>query len=674
MAPQLFLAQKKARMGGGGSSGVHAMDGQSGDGAREGETLGKGCSHPESETLGKGGSHPESNALGTGGSHPESSRQLYFSCRSDANSDNSDDHAGRKSPSAGEGSSAGGSLPSYAPTEASGIDGDPNADDTGGRQKEMRYEPDYDVDGEWGDQTPVRGKPGAWGIVCGNWGGKWHDEMMRDHMDFDLKSSAGTILLLQEATEELLQHLRKPGADGIVAGDQETHGDGGRKSWEQRPTAQFCGFRGQDWEHSILICARTSVVKGIRLLLVRVRHDGPYKKKFKKAAMKPRRQPVIKMAITKWMVASCRMRFWALGEQDTITFMCVHLNHMTAKKEINNGSQSLKRCWDEIVEDITKHGVRIFTGDLNMQLFSAVAELRARGLQANLAAWYPWRNEHESVPRIDSCAVIVIGPCEGIRMTYDCSVLGINAPERPSSAWRNMELVTTDDKGREISRKPFEIRTFSMMGSGFPLASYRPQHREAMKQLVTWTFEGVTKNDSPAVVGVRRASARDQQLFPWTVDQELGSASWTWPSMPPCRQKLIDIKMFDPQSQYFKRGGHMPLMVFVGGHNQQRRTKGACARRNKRAEERGYGAEKRGWKDWSCGNDWSRGSADTRGDGDDWREWQDWRGAWSSDANPRSAGNSDGAWHAWSNDDIDNWRGAWSSDDNWRAAWDRLMA
>ena len=38
MAPQLFLAQRKARMGGGGSSGVHAMDGQSGDGAREGSS------------------------------------------------------------------------------------------------------------------------------------------------------------------------------------------------------------------------------------------------------------------------------------------------------------------------------------------------------------------------------------------------------------------------------------------------------------------------------------------------------------------------------------------------------------------------------------------------------------------------------------------------------------
>ena len=64
-----------------------------------------------------------------------------------------------------------------------------------------------------------------------------------------------------------------------------------------------------------------------------------------------------------------------------------------------------------------------------------------------------------------------------------------------------MERVTTEE-GREIAREPFEIRTFSILGSGFPLASYRPQHKDTMKQIVTWAFEGVTKNDSPAVVGV----------------------------------------------------------------------------------------------------------------------------------------------------------------------------
>ena len=104
-------------------------------------------------------------------------------------------------------------------TEASGVEGDINAADIGvTKQGPIRYEPEHEVDGDWDDQTTVWGKPGAWGIVCGNWGGKWHDEMLREHMDFDLKSSAGTILLLHEATEELLEHLKQPGSNGIVHG------------------------------------------------------------------------------------------------------------------------------------------------------------------------------------------------------------------------------------------------------------------------------------------------------------------------------------------------------------------------------------------------------------------------------------------------------------------------
>ena len=85
-------------MGGGGSSGVHAMDGQSGDGAREGETLGKGGSH--------------------------------------AHRDDSGDDA----------SIAEGSLPSYAPSAASGIEGDPNVDDIDGSLREGRISL-----GKWGE-------------------------------------------------------------------------------------------------------------------------------------------------------------------------------------------------------------------------------------------------------------------------------------------------------------------------------------------------------------------------------------------------------------------------------------------------------------------------------------------------------------------------------------------
>ena len=167
--------------------------------------------------------------------------------------------------------------------------------------------------------------------------------------------------------------------------------------------------------------------------------------------------------------------------------------------------------------------------------------------------------------------------------------MGIDAPNKISSDWRNMEVVKCNDSGPDVERKPYEVNTLAILGQGFPLASYRPQVPATRRKLAEWTFEGVIAKESPAVVGTMRASARrtrDQTMFLCLVDNDLCFISWTWLSMPPCKQKLIDIKMFDPHLQYFKRGGHMPLMVFVGSPNQVRRTKGACERRARRAEER----------------------------------------------------------------------------------------
>eukprot|EP00959_Pyramimonas_sp_CCMP1952_P228768 4783376-Pyramimonas_sp.AAC.1 len=48
-----------------------------------------------------------------------------------------------------------------------------------------------------------------------------------------------------------------------------------------------------------------------------------------------------------------------------------------------------------------------------MALFLVVPELRARGFQINMAAWYPWQQQHERFVRADSCGIFRIGPCEG---------------------------------------------------------------------------------------------------------------------------------------------------------------------------------------------------------------------------------------------------------------------
>ena len=109
---------------------------------------------------------------------------------------------------------------------------------------------------------------------------------------------------------------------------------------------------------------------------------------------------------------------------------------MTAKKEVSDGARSLKRFFDELAGYIVEFGARILAGDFNLALWQVVPELRARGVQANLAAWYPWKNHLENHTRMDSCAIIMIWKCEAIGKTHDTSALGFEMPELPYS-WRN---------------------------------------------------------------------------------------------------------------------------------------------------------------------------------------------------------------------------------------------
>ena len=100
-------------------------------------------------------------------------------------------------------------------------------------------------------------------------------------------------------------------------------------------------------------------------------------------------------------------------QKDELVVMTIHLHHVTAKKDVENGSKSIKAFWDLVAGYIMEFAVRLMTGDFNMALWFAVVELRARGIQANLAAWYPWKKSGEAEIRMDSCAIIVIGPAVG---------------------------------------------------------------------------------------------------------------------------------------------------------------------------------------------------------------------------------------------------------------------
>ena len=109
--------------------------------------------------------------------------------------------------------------------------------------------------------------------------------------------------------------------------------------------------------------------------------------------------------------------------------------------ETDDPQATQKRFWDTLAKYVLKYGVRFLAGDFNMSLFCVVPEMRARGFQINLAAWYPFYMGHQEEMFVDSCGVFVIGPWQGVRLCYDCSLLDIVAPERRENNSMVMEQI-----------------------------------------------------------------------------------------------------------------------------------------------------------------------------------------------------------------------------------------
>ena len=96
---------------------------------------------------------------------------------------------------------------------------------------------------------------------------------MEQKMRQDIKSGPGSIIMLQEAEPALLAHL--------IAATIPGEANDGDEDGNERHERQYIGFRGPERGKSLLICGRTSLVKGMRMLLFRLRPDGTYKKKSK---------------------------------------------------------------------------------------------------------------------------------------------------------------------------------------------------------------------------------------------------------------------------------------------------------------------------------------------------------------------------------------------------------
>jgi len=208
---------------------------------------------------------------------------------------------------------------------------------------------------------------------------------------------------------------------------------------------------------------------------------------------------------------------------------------------------------------------------------------------------YPWKAPYERFTRIDSTAIFIVGPVSGCRKIYDASVLDIRGggDEELPRSWKLVEQVVTNEDGVEEQR-PVPVTEFNLIGSGYPLTSYRPKSDSNRRQCVVWSCSPAIDRNTSAVAEVITAAKNDREMFPTpkgdkTVDTTIGEASFSWSQMPLTSQKLVSTQKFDPTSNFFRRGAHMPLMLFVGDSTSSRRTPESLRRREQRAEQRGWG-------------------------------------------------------------------------------------
>ena len=457
-------------------------------------------------------------------------------------------------------------------------------------------------DGEETGKPPPRGHDGHFGVLTANWGGHFGDEYLENHMNEDLKKSVCQVIGIQEAQPTCLQLMNEPIRDGNGKGKGGWHVD----------DPAFLGVHGDEpKDNSLFIGARVSIFSGIREMLFERKFDGTFNVR--------RRE---KKAVSRIMVAILKMKYFRIhggGGEDTdeLTIANVHLHSITAKKQAKGPggpANVLKEFYDRLAQYVIRFEARLILGDFNMQLFSVIPEMRGRGFEISLAAWYPFRLHNETMTRVDSCGIFVLGPYRGVKITFDQEVFGMSASERSADNSMVMEVLR-DESGKELSKKRFDIETIAEKGQGYDLSSYMPKGETLKAKFVDMTFEVVVPSDTQqsAVVEVRDEMKKiaKQTNLP-CVDFTTGESTWDWSPMPICRQKLVRSELFDPYKEFSKKGAHMPLMVFIGDRGKTRRDPKSVARRNANADNRGWTAEKRTpWK-YNGSKD---NTAETRGGG-----------------------------------------------------------
>ena len=224
------------------------------------------------------------------------------------------------------------------------------------------------------------------GWLFGNWGKRPRNHAMREHLDMVLKRNPAMIIGLAEceaASEDLL------GAPAVAGDPTAPQG-----SLERRDGFAYLTLRGCE-DSSILVAVRNEMGNRLELLDWERRREGRYRRRSGSGRAE---------AYSRCLIARVHLDINVGFLGKTHVVMVVHMHNVLAN---NKWPTKLQEFWGWLALKVTRHGVRVLMGDFNMSLFRVIPELRSRGVNIDLGAWFPWKTPLGQ-PMSDSCGMFFI--------------------------------------------------------------------------------------------------------------------------------------------------------------------------------------------------------------------------------------------------------------------------
>lgn len=400
-----------------------------------------------------------------------------------------------------------------------------------------------------------RARIGQLAILCGHWSEQQprHDLIWRD-----VRKGPAHMVVLQEvgpAVEECLSLPPVPEQPGL-------------DTWGARSEHSYCCVRGESGDAAtLLVAVRPEVAERVERIRCASLRDG--------VCERPGKPPVYARSMV--LAAHVQLRQPLPGGHSSMNVLNAYMNDMTSKRASCLG-EAADRFWDLLAKWIVECDIHVLAGDFNASLFQVVPELRDRGVDFQLGAWYArekstckvdseGRRSPPENPRIDSCGIFVRGYGTVRRSLHcwdDCfrarRLTGIYDVSSDDSQEETVSAANRTDTpavlGEPVGeRKCCHGLRSQPQGHGRGMANFLPRGLPLHEKL-----EAISSN--------------------WTVPVRRHSGHWQarLPDLPPAKQTQPPMDLGDAWSR-MQEGTHMPLMLFIG---KSHKTGGKGAKRRRR--------------------------------------------------------------------------------------------